>query len=115
METPMTHASILADRRAVVFGAGGAVGAAVARELAAQGATLFLSGRRLATVEPVAADVRAAGGTAHAAQVDAADEPAVRAYLEGVAREAGRIDVLVNLMGHPPQAYGNGTGAVELP
>lgn len=111
----MTQASLLAEKRAVIFGAGGAVGTAVAKELAAQGATLFLSGRRLATVEPVAADIRAAGGTAQAAEVDATNEPVVSAYLDGVAREAGRIDVLVNLMGHPPQAYGNGTGALELP
>ena len=52
--TPLTHTSLLTHKHAVIFGAGGAVGTAVAKEFAAQGATVFLSGRTLSAVEQVA-------------------------------------------------------------
>jgi len=54
METPSTHTSLLTQKHAVIFGAGGAVGKAVAKEFAAKGATAFLSGRTPGTVEQVA-------------------------------------------------------------
>lgn len=94
--TPVsTSTSLLQNKHAVIFGAGGAVGAAVAKEFAAQGATVFLSGRRFAAVEPVAASIQQDGGIALAAEVDALDERAVQAYLDRVAQEAGSIDMLL--------------------
>jgi hypothetical protein len=81
METSVTHTALLAHKRAVIFGAGGAVGSAVAREFAAQGATVFLSGRRRSAVEQMVTDIQRSGGSAHAAEVDALDEQAVQAYL----------------------------------
>jgi NADP-dependent 3-hydroxy acid dehydrogenase YdfG len=65
---------LLQDKVAVIYGAGGAIGGAVARAFASEGARLFLTGRRLAPVEEVAKDIVAAGGAAQAAQVDALDE-----------------------------------------
>src|SRR5919199_5119287 len=56
---------------AVIFGAGGAVGTALAREFASQGAAVFVSGRQLAGIEALAAEIQHAGGSAQAAQVDA--------------------------------------------
>ena len=41
MDTPLTHTQLLTHKHAVIFGAGGAVGTAVAKEFAAQGATVF--------------------------------------------------------------------------
>src|SRR5262249_33421880 len=108
-QTPLTHTRLLAHKHAVVFGAGGAVGTAVAREFAAQGATVFLSGRRLAGLQQVAADLERDGGVAHSAEVDAQDEQAVNAYLDRVAQEAGSIDVLLNVVGPQPSDYGNTT------
>src|SRR5581483_8651388 len=115
MDTSLTHTQLLTHKHAVIFGAGGAVGAAVAKEFAAQGATVFLSGRRLATIEQVAADIQKDGGIAHAAEIDARDEQAVQAYLDRVAQEGGSIDILLNATGPQAKDYGNGTSTLELP
>jgi short subunit dehydrogenase len=87
----------------------------MAKEFAAQGATVFLSGRRLAEISQVAAKICQDGGVAYAAEVDALDEQAVQAYLDGVAKEAGSIDILLNVMGPQAKDYGEGTSTLELP
>jgi len=115
MTTAPVSTSLLQNKHAVIFGAGGEVGSAVAKEFAAQGATVFLSGRHLASVEQVAADIRQDDGKARAAEVDALDEQAVNAYLDGVAQEAGSIDILLNVTGPQAKDYGNGTSTLELP
>ncbi len=84
---------MLKDKVAVIYGAGGDVGSAVARAFAREGATLFLSGRNLRKVEAVAADINGRGGCAEAAQVDALDERAVDKYVGAVVEKAGTIDV----------------------
>jgi NAD(P)-dependent dehydrogenase (short-subunit alcohol dehydrogenase family) len=106
---------LLHDKTAVIVGAGGAVGSEVARDFAREGAAVFLSGRHLAPVENVAREIRGANGTAEAAEVDALDEGAVGAYFERVAREAGSIDILMNVIGQQPQEYGNNTNTLDLP
>jgi NADP-dependent 3-hydroxy acid dehydrogenase YdfG len=55
---------MLKDEVAVIYGAGGAIGSAVARAFAHEGAKLFLTGRYLAPVEVVAKEVVSAGGSA---------------------------------------------------
>jgi NAD(P)-dependent dehydrogenase (short-subunit alcohol dehydrogenase family) len=84
---------MLKDKVAVIYGAGGEIGGAVARAFAREGARLFLSGRTLRKVETLAADVRDRGGVAEAAEVDALDEHAVDKYVSLVAEKAGAIDV----------------------
>jgi NAD(P)-dependent dehydrogenase (short-subunit alcohol dehydrogenase family) len=84
---------MLKDKIAVIYGAGGDVGGAVARAFAREGAKLFLSGRNLGKVEAVAADVIGRGGAAEAAQVDALDEQAVEKYVSAVAEKTGTIDI----------------------
>lgn len=115
MDTPLTYTQLLKNKHAVIFGAGGAVGTAVAKEFAAQGATVFLSGRAKNDVEQVVADITKDGGVAYAAGVDALDEQAVNAYLDRVAKEGGSIDILLNVMGPQAKDYGNGTSTMELP
>lgn len=115
MTTGSTSPILLQNKHAVIFGAGGAVGTAAAREFAAQGATVFLSGRTRNSVEQVAADIHREGGVAYAAEVDALDEQAVNHYLDGVVQEAGSIDILLNVMGPQPKDYSNGTNTLELP
>jgi NAD(P)-dependent dehydrogenase (short-subunit alcohol dehydrogenase family) len=115
MTTVSTSTSLLQNKHAVIFGAGGAVGTAVAKEFAAQGAIVYLSGRRLAPVEHLAASIHGDGGTAYAAEVDALDEQAVQTYLESVAQQAGSIDILLNVTGPQPKDYGNGTSTLDLP
>src|SRR5690349_14093171 len=65
---------LLVNKVAVIYGAGGAIGAAVARAFAQEGAQVFLTGRRRAPLETVAREIADAGGAAAAAEVDALDE-----------------------------------------
>jgi NAD(P)-dependent dehydrogenase (short-subunit alcohol dehydrogenase family) len=92
---------MLKDKVAVIYGAGGAIGGAVARAFAPEGAKLFLTGRHLAPVEAVAKDVVAAGGSAEATEVDALDEQAVDKHLQSVIERAGRVDISFNAVGIP--------------
>jgi 3-oxoacyl-[acyl-carrier protein] reductase len=68
---------LLDDKRAVIYGGGGSIGGAVARAFAREGAKVFLAGRTRATLEEVAEAIRATGGAAETAAVDALDEQAV--------------------------------------
>lgn len=90
---------MLENKNAIVYGAGGAVGGAVARAMARDGAAVFLAGRTLAPVRAVAEEITAGGGTADAAEVDALDEQAIARHVADVAAAAGRIDVLFNAIG----------------
>lgn len=90
---------LLDGKVAVIYGAGGAIGGAVARAFAAEGARLFLTGRTRAGIEVVAKDISAAGGSAETAEVDALDEQAVDRYLRYVAGQAGRIDISFDAIG----------------
>ncbi len=102
---------LLQDKIAVIHGAAGAIGAATAKTFAAEGARVFLAGRTLEPVERVAKEITAAGGRAHAAQVDALDPYDVQAHADAVAAEAGRIDVVFNAIG---VAHVQGVPLVEL-
>jgi NAD(P)-dependent dehydrogenase (short-subunit alcohol dehydrogenase family) len=90
---------MLKDKVAVIYGAGGDVGGAVARAFAREGARLFLSGRNVCKVEAVAADIIGRGGVAEAAQVDALDEQAVEKYVDAVAAKAEAIDISFSAVG----------------
>jgi 3-oxoacyl-[acyl-carrier protein] reductase len=57
------NSAILKGKRAIVFGAGGSIGAAVAKEFAAEGAEVFLSGRTKSNVEEVAREIATAGAS----------------------------------------------------
>ena len=92
---------LLEDKVAVLYGAGGAIGGAVARAFAREGAQLFLTGHHLAPVEAVAKDIVAAGGPAEAAAVDALDEQAVDTHLQAVVDTAGPLDISFNAVGIP--------------
>jgi NAD(P)-dependent dehydrogenase (short-subunit alcohol dehydrogenase family) len=92
---------LLNSKVAVIYGAGGAIGSAVARAFASEGAKLFLTGHKLAPVEAVAKEVVSAGGSAEAAEVDALDEPAVDKHLQSVIDKAGRVDISFNAVGIP--------------
>jgi NAD(P)-dependent dehydrogenase (short-subunit alcohol dehydrogenase family) len=92
---------LLKNKIAMVYGAGGAIGGAVARAFAREGARLFLTGRRRAPVEAVAKEIVSAGGFAEAAEVDALDEQAVDKHLQSVIDKAGRVDISFNAVGIP--------------
>jgi NADP-dependent 3-hydroxy acid dehydrogenase YdfG len=87
---------LLEHKKAVIYGAGGAIGSAVARAFAHEGADLFLAGRTRARVESIADEISAAGGVAEAAEVDALDEDAIEKHMDDVVAWVQRIDVLFN-------------------
>src|SRR5207248_1439303 len=92
---------MLENKVAVIYGAGGGIGSAVARAFAHEGAKLFLAGRHLAPVEAVAKEVVSAGGSAEAAEVDALNEQALDKHLESAIDKAGRVDISFNAIGIP--------------
>lgn len=92
---------ILKSKVAVIYGAGGGIGGAVARAFAREGAKVFLTGLHGAAVEAVAKGTVAAGGSAEAAEVDALDEQAIDKHLECVIDKAGRIDISFNAIAIP--------------
>lgn len=81
----------LNDKNAIVYGAAGAVGSAVTRAFAREGARVHLTGRRLGALEALATDINASGGEAEAAEVDALDEAAVAEHLDAVAGGARAV------------------------
>jgi 3-oxoacyl-[acyl-carrier protein] reductase len=89
---------LLQNKNAVIYGGGGAVGGAVARAFAREGATVYLAGRTLESLEEVAQEIRSSGGAAETAQVDAVDEQAVDEHADAMAENAGSIDISFNLI-----------------
>ena len=92
----------LQEKVAVVYGAAGSIGSAVARVFASEGATVFLAGRTLATLDALAHEITAHGGRAATAQVDAHDQVAVEAHAAAILDSAGRIDVSFNAINMEP-------------
>lgn len=87
---------LLEKKNAIIYGAGGAVGGALARAFAREGARVFLTGRTRRSLDAVAEEIAAEGSQVEVAQVDALDERAVEAHANAVVREAGSIDISVN-------------------
>jgi 3-oxoacyl-[acyl-carrier protein] reductase len=102
---------LLDNKTAVVYGGGGAIGGAVARAFAREGARVHLAGRTLAKLEAVAREIRDSGGDAEVAGIDALDERAVREHTDAVAARSGGIDVALNAIGIP---HVQGTPFAEL-
>jgi len=92
---------ILKDKVAVIYGAGGGIGSAVALAFAKGGAKVFLTGRHRATVDAVARDIVAAVGSAEAEEVDALDEQMIDKHLQSVIDKAGRVDISFNAIAIP--------------
>jgi 3-oxoacyl-[acyl-carrier protein] reductase len=89
---------LLENKNAVIYGAGGAIGGAVARAFAREGAKVYLTGRTLESLEVVAEEIRSTGRVAETAQVDAIDETAVIQHADAMAASAGGIDISFNLI-----------------
>ncbi len=102
---------LLDNKSAVIYGGGGSIGGAVARAFAREGSRVFLAGRTSTTLEEVAEVIRATGGAAETAEVDALDEQAVDRHADAVAAEAGGIDISFNLITHP---HTHGTPLAEM-
>ena len=96
---PIPRPGLLSGKRAVIYGAAGAIGSAVSRAFAREGAQLFLAGRTLEHVEVIAAELTRTGAHATPALVDALDRAAVERHLAEVVRVAGGVDISFNLIG----------------
>jgi 3-oxoacyl-[acyl-carrier protein] reductase len=86
---------LLDKKTAIVYGAAGAIGSAVARAYAREGATVHLVGRTHRTLDQVAGLIRGDGGKAQVAQLDALDPDAVEQHANAVAANGG-IDICFN-------------------
>ncbi|HEY2475944.1 MAG TPA: SDR family NAD(P)-dependent oxidoreductase, partial [Candidatus Cybelea sp.] len=84
---------LLKDKVAVIYGASGSIGSAVARAFAREGAKLFLTDHKRATVQAVAKEIESAGGSAEPAEVDALDEKAIDDHLSSIIMKARRLDI----------------------
>ena len=90
----------LQDKIAIVTGASRSIGAAIAKRLAQEGATVVITYNASPDkANQVAAAIEAAGGKAVALQADAGNPSAMRAAVAAVAERFGRIDILVNNAG----------------
>ncbi|MCP5150616.1 MAG: SDR family oxidoreductase [Chromatiales bacterium] len=95
---------LLTDRTAIVTGAARGLGEGIARAFAAHGCAVGLFSRDLASLESLAAEIRAEGGKALAVAVDVTDAAAVEAASARVAAELGAVDILVNNAAIAPSA-----------
>lgn len=86
----------LSGLNALVTGATGGLGSAIARALHAQGATVALSGTRLAALETLAAEL---GARTHVVACDLGDRAAVEALVPAAEAAMGQVDILVNNAG----------------
>ena len=92
---------LLTNKNAVIYGAGGAIGGAVARAFAREGAKVFLAGDTRPPIDALAMEIAKTGGVAEAAQVDALDGQAVEQHANSIIEKAGSIDVSFNLISIP--------------
>ncbi|MFF4730256.1 SDR family NAD(P)-dependent oxidoreductase [Streptomyces mirabilis] len=84
---------------ALVTGASSGIGAATARRLAEDGASVALVARRKGRLDEVAAEIEKAGGTALVVEADITDRTQAEAAVQQAVEHFGRLDTLVNNAG----------------
>lgn len=90
----------LDGKLAVVTGGGSGIGRAAAIKLAAEGATVVVTGRRLSPLEGTVAEIQRKHGQAFAMTLDLEDDASIQAFVAEVQRTRGSVDILVNNAGH---------------
>ena len=95
----MSSSLMLQNKRAVVFGAGGSIGAAVAKEFAAEGAEVFLAGRSSPASTPSPRRSPPQAGGHMPLGIDALDGAAVDRYIDDVVQQTGGLDIEFNATG----------------
>jgi NAD(P)-dependent dehydrogenase (short-subunit alcohol dehydrogenase family) len=86
----------LTRKIALVTGASRGIGESIARTLAAHGAHVIVSSRKLDACEVVVAAIREAGGSAEAIACHIGEMPQIEALFAGIEKKHGRLDILVN-------------------
>jgi NAD(P)-dependent dehydrogenase (short-subunit alcohol dehydrogenase family) len=90
---------ILQGKNAVIYGAGGSLGSAVAKAIAKAGARVFLTGRNMDSVKKTADEILRMGGKTEVDVVDAFDENAINSHIKTVEQKAGSLDISFNAVG----------------
>ncbi|PFG62312.1 NAD(P)-dependent dehydrogenase (short-subunit alcohol dehydrogenase family) [Thioclava sp. ES.031] len=86
-------------KSAIVTGAGSGIGAAIAKELAARGASVLLADQNADAAKSVTEEIRKAGGTAEPMAVDVTSATEVEAMVEKAVATFGKLDLAVNNAG----------------
>lgn len=90
------------NKTVLITGASSGIGAGIARELAAAGASLMLGARRTDRPKALAEELRRAGGTVATRRLDVTDRDDVTAFADAARREFGQVDVIINNAGVMP-------------
>ncbi|MBB2752996.1 UNVERIFIED_ORG: 3-oxoacyl-[acyl-carrier protein] reductase [Rhizobium aethiopicum] len=101
----------LTDKTALVLGAGGGLGSAIAARLAREGARIVAADIDLAAAQKTAAAIESEGGKALALQWDLADLASIDAHVAAIERDVGPVDILINNTGGPPPTTVSGQDA----
>ena len=103
----------LRGKTALVLGAGGGLGRAIARSLAAEGARIAAADINAEALEPTLQDIAAAGSEGLPLIWDLADLSLIDGHVSSIQQRFGPVDVLINNTGGPPPTPASGQ-AVEL-
>ncbi|MFT3781789.1 MAG: SDR family oxidoreductase [Nibricoccus sp.] len=116
MHNQAPPAMLLKDKTAVIYGAAGAVGSAIARAFAREGAQVHLTarGNSFKRLHDMADNFATANSSVEIAEVDALDEKAVESHADAVVKSAGKIDISFNAIGIPQPGI-QGRPIPELP
>lgn len=101
----------LKGKTALVLGAGGGLGGAIAKTLAAEGAQIAVADINKDAAERTVSDIRTAAGSAMPLEWDLADLSVITPNLAAIEKQLGSVDVLVNITGGPPPTLVSGQSA----
>ncbi|MBA2608075.1 MAG: SDR family oxidoreductase [Actinobacteria bacterium] len=102
----------IAGKVALIFGAGGGLGSAIARTLAREGATVVLADSDASSLAAVAASIRGSAGRAQEIVWDLADIDSIKGHVAGIESTVGPVDILLNNTGGPPPTRAAGQDVV---
>ena len=104
----------LKGKVAVVFAASGGIAGAVARSFAEHGAKVYVTARNLDAVKALAKEIKADGGSAEAAKVDALNETEIDNFFQKIVKDNGKLDIVFNGIGHYYQDAGSGSPSTTI-
>ncbi len=104
----------LKNKTAVIFAASGAIGGAVAKSFAENGAKVYVSGRDIAAVRILADEIKQSNGWTEAAQIDAMNETEIENYIAKIVTDNGKLDIVFNGIGVRPSESEYGIPTTQI-